>query len=208
MWAGGDVLADVVGADRQLAVSAVDQDGELDGLGPAEVDECVHRRADRAARVEDVVDEHDDLPVDVGDPDRGERRRLAQADVVAVEADVERAGRDVDALDLGDLLREALRQVDAAGQDPDEHDPGGALVALDDLVSDARQSPSDIARVHHRGLGREGLGQFVASPDGPGGRRARKTPAATRACRLACSSLCLPFRASQDPLLKGFGPGV
>src|SRR5437870_12435207 len=44
---GGDVLADVVGADRELAVAAVDQHRELDRLRPAEVDERVHRRADR-----------------------------------------------------------------------------------------------------------------------------------------------------------------
>ncbi len=56
---GGQVLADVVGADRQLAVAAVDEHGELDALGPAVVEERLDRGADRAAGVEDVVDEHD-----------------------------------------------------------------------------------------------------------------------------------------------------
>ena len=34
----GDVLADVVGADRQLAVAAIDEDREADRPGPSEVD--------------------------------------------------------------------------------------------------------------------------------------------------------------------------
>src|SRR5215471_17832612 len=54
---GGQVLADVVGSDRQLAVAAVGEDGELDARGPSEVEERVDRRADRAAGVEHVVDE-------------------------------------------------------------------------------------------------------------------------------------------------------
>ena len=53
------VLADVVGPDRQLAVAAVDEDRELHARRPAVVEERVDRRADRAARVEDVVDEDD-----------------------------------------------------------------------------------------------------------------------------------------------------
>src|SRR4030095_15670336 len=41
------VLADVVGADGQLAVPAVDQDGELDHLGASEIDQGVERGPDR-----------------------------------------------------------------------------------------------------------------------------------------------------------------
>src|SRR4051812_46519265 len=54
---GRKVLADVVRPDRQLAVAAVDQDGQLDPLRPAVVEERLDRGADRAPRVEDVVDE-------------------------------------------------------------------------------------------------------------------------------------------------------
>ena len=52
------VLADVVGPDRQLAMAAVDEDGELDTRRPAVLEERLDRGANRAARVEDVVDEH------------------------------------------------------------------------------------------------------------------------------------------------------
>ena len=56
---GGHVLSDVVGAERQLAVTAVDEDRELHGARPTDVAERVQGRADRTTRVEDVVDEDD-----------------------------------------------------------------------------------------------------------------------------------------------------
>src|SRR6059058_1256951 len=61
---GREVLADIVGPDRQLAVAAVDEDGELDPVGPAVVEERLDRGADRPAGVEDVIDEHDGLPLE------------------------------------------------------------------------------------------------------------------------------------------------
>ena len=59
--AGGQVLADEVGADRQLPVAAVDEDRELHRAGTAELGERVHRGAHGAAGEEHVVDEHDHL---------------------------------------------------------------------------------------------------------------------------------------------------
>ena len=47
---GGNVLADVVRADRQLAVASVDEDGELYPRRPAVLEQRVDRSADRAAR--------------------------------------------------------------------------------------------------------------------------------------------------------------
>ena len=63
----GDVdrLADDVGVDRQLAAAAIHEDRERDARGPAEVRELVERRANRAARVEHIVDDHDALAVEV-----------------------------------------------------------------------------------------------------------------------------------------------
>ena len=93
---GRHVLAHEVGADRQLAVPAVDQDGELHAAGPAEVAQRVQRRAHRAAGEEDVVDEDDQPAVDAGVGQlRGlQRPDAAQPEVVAVEGDVD--GADVD----------------------------------------------------------------------------------------------------------------
>ena len=60
LLAGGrQVLADVVGADRQLAVAAVAEHRELDPLRAAVVEEGVDRGAHGAAGEEDVVDEDD-----------------------------------------------------------------------------------------------------------------------------------------------------
>src|ERR1700686_780872 len=61
---GGDVLAHIVGPDRELSMSAVDEDRQLDGLRAAEVHQCVHRRARRPAVMDDVVHEDHDLAVD------------------------------------------------------------------------------------------------------------------------------------------------
>ena len=47
---GRQVLADVVGADRQLAVAAVDEHRELHGPGPAELEQRVERGAARCGR--------------------------------------------------------------------------------------------------------------------------------------------------------------
>src|SRR5204862_3052638 len=55
---GGQVLADVVGPDRQLAVAAVGEHCELHPVGPAVGEERLDRGANRAAGVEDVVHEH------------------------------------------------------------------------------------------------------------------------------------------------------
>src|SRR5919199_6587184 len=58
---GRKVLADVVGTDRELAVTAVDEHRQLDALGAAVVEQRLDRRPDRSAGVEDVVDEDDRL---------------------------------------------------------------------------------------------------------------------------------------------------
>src|SRR5207247_7676321 len=60
---GGHVLAHVVGADRQLAMAAVDEDRQLNRPRPPEIEQPVHRRARGASAVDDVVCEHDQLAV-------------------------------------------------------------------------------------------------------------------------------------------------
>src|SRR5918999_5728490 len=119
---GRQVLADVIGTDGKLSVAAVGQASELDTPRAPVVEERLDRRADRAARVEDVVDEHARHPlerkVEARRADDRLRllRRLAAADldVVAVEGDVERAARDLLAAELVDEPAQALRERDAA----------------------------------------------------------------------------------------------
>src|SRR5215212_147089 len=92
---GRQVPADVVGTNRKLAMTAVGEAGELDARRPAVVEESVDRGPDRAARVEDIVDEDDGSPLEPKvEPRRahdrlGVPRRLAGAnlDVVSIERD-------------------------------------------------------------------------------------------------------------------------
>src|SRR5919198_2116408 len=101
----GDVLAHVVGADRQLTVAAVDEHRKLDRARPAELQEGVQRRARRAAVVEDVVDEHDRAPGH--GRDLGLRLPSAVRPVVAMARHVEAADGDRYALELAQLGRQA-----------------------------------------------------------------------------------------------------
>ena len=73
---GGQVLADVIGADRQLAMAAVGDDCELDAVGAAVVEERLDRGSDRAAGVEDVVDEDARAPLE-REVERGSSGRAA-----------------------------------------------------------------------------------------------------------------------------------
>ena len=61
---GGQVLADVLRADRQLAMAAVDENRELDPGRAAVVEQGIDRRSDRAPREQDVVHDDHGPPVD------------------------------------------------------------------------------------------------------------------------------------------------
>src|SRR4051812_32608546 len=102
------VLADMVGADGELPVATVDEDGETDRLRPAEVDERVHRGPDRPAGVENVVDEDDRRAVQIEGQVRALHDRLLRNErqVVAVERDVEGADGDRRRLVLADRGRD------------------------------------------------------------------------------------------------------
>ena len=131
---------------------AVDQDGELDRLRAAEVDQRVHRGAGRPAGEEHVVDEEDtpalDGEGDVGALDAG--RLQAAVEVVAVERDVDDPERHQrTALDLLQRAAQPLREVHAARADADEDQTLGVTVALDHLVRDPRERPLDRLAVHH-----------------------------------------------------------
>src|SRR5262245_56444748 len=155
---GGQVLADVVRADRQLAVAAVGEHGQLDALGPAVAEERVDRRADRSARVEDVVDEHARHPLEREVERRRADERLRvpgrlaapDVDVVAVEGDVELAERDLGPAQLVDAPAEPLGERHSACVDADERDPREVGVPLDDLVRDPRQRLPDRIGVEDR----------------------------------------------------------
>src|SRR5205823_11501012 len=126
----GEVLADVVGADRQLAVAAVGEHRELHAGGATVVEQRLDRGADRAPRVENVVDEHARHPVErevelrVPDERLGVLGRLSPADVnvVTVEGDVKLAERDFAPGEVGNAPAQAVRERDAARVDADKRE--------------------------------------------------------------------------------------
>ena len=148
--AGGEVLAHEVGPDGQLPVAAVDEDRELDRPGATELGERVHGGAHGAAGVEHVVDEHHDPAGDVdGDLGGAGGRDRPEADVVAVEGDVEGADGDVEVLELRDGVGEAAGDGQTPGVETHEHDVVGATVALHDLVGDPGLRAAEVAGVEH-----------------------------------------------------------
>ena len=155
------VLADVVGPDRQLAVAAVGEHGELDARRAAVLEQRVDRGADRAAGVEDVVDEDHraalelEVELRVAHDRLRAARRLPAADVhvVAVEGDVELAEVELEAGALLDQAPQAMGERHAARVDADERDGVELLVALDDLVRDPRECARDRVAVEQEPAG-------------------------------------------------------
>ncbi|CDN45049.1 hypothetical protein BN871_GH_00050 [Paenibacillus sp. P22] len=152
---GWHVLAYIIGTDRQLPVSAVHEHGKLDRLRPALIHQGVHRRADRASGVQDVIEQDDTLVVDqkrvAGSVCRREADRLSlDAPVIPVSRNVELAASNRRAFDFADLFGDPARQVDAAGADADQHAVLDALVLFDDFVGNPGESTAD-GRVVHDG---------------------------------------------------------
>src|SRR3989440_1961079 len=147
------VLADVIGADRQLPMAAVDEHRELDRARPAKVHHRVHRGARCPAVVDHVIDQDHHLAVDLWHL----AHRLAtigrpKVKVVAMQRHVETAERDVALFHPRQDGGQALGQDVAFAHDADDHDVIDTSVALDDLVRDAMQRPADLVGVHHRCL--------------------------------------------------------
>src|SRR5690606_30475361 len=98
---GGDVLADIVSADRQLAVASVDHDRQLYHRRATEVTQGVQGSPRRPSPEQHVVDENHPAAVDTTGRQlrRAERPGRLRTQVVAVEGDVEYADRYVDLLE-------------------------------------------------------------------------------------------------------------
>src|SRR5690348_13439811 len=130
----------------------------------AEVHQLVNGRASRAAMVDDVVDQHDDLAVDVG-----QAALLAvtvarpEVQVVAMPGDVEPAPRHGRGLELGQRRREPAGEDVALAHDADEDDVLDAAVALHDLVRHARERAPDPVGVHHGGLEGDAHGNILVT---------------------------------------------
>ena len=164
----GDVLADEVGADRHLAVAAVDEHGDLDRARPAEPAEHVERDPHRASGREDVVDEHDDARrrsrtrTSVSGPSMRSRGSSTSS---RYGGDVDRADRHDAPRQLLDLLRDAMRELDAARAHAHEHQALDGAIALEDLVRETRDGSRDGAAIEEDRRRSVTIGTRKSPPD-------------------------------------------
>src|ERR1035437_1792167 len=92
---GGDVLADEIRFDRQIAVTAVNQHGQLNAAGSAEVIQRVHGGPDGPPAEQHIIDQHNGLPGHVEWNDRRlDVRCGTPGKVVPVHADIQTASWD------------------------------------------------------------------------------------------------------------------
>ena len=140
-------------------MTAVHQDGQLDGPGAADGAQGVEGGADGAPGVEDVVHQDHDATVDASLGDvRGARDADGVASqVVAVHGDVKGSLRDcVDGVRHrtggvgllgrggGEGVHEAVGQGYSPAGDTQHHEVPRPVVALEDLVGDSDQGPLDL----------------------------------------------------------------
>ena len=94
--AAGDIFADIIGADGQFPVAAVDQNDQLDGLRASEVDDTIHRGADAASGIEHIVHQDDGFADDAERHFRAGyfRRGIVIRNIVTVGHDVQRPDGD------------------------------------------------------------------------------------------------------------------
>src|SRR5439155_4757538 len=147
---GWQILSDVIGANRKLAMAAINQRSELDtGWPPKRVDR-VHGRTNGAASVENVIDNDDSASFQR----HWKLRRThnwqfrARSDIVAVHRHVDHARLEVDLFDLVDKTGDALRNLHAARGNSCEHDFFKLRVPLDDFVRNPPKRPTNCLRVH------------------------------------------------------------
>jgi len=157
---GRNVLPGVIGADRQLAMSAVDQNRKLNLARPAEIHQTVECGADCPAREQNVVHQHDSAAVD-GKRNTGLLEDGLWADggqIIPIEGDIERSDRRLAAGDRLDPRLQPKRQRHAARTNSDQCEVVEIAVSLDDLVGDAGNGAADLLRIendHASGLSHE-----------------------------------------------------
>ncbi len=143
----GQVLSHVVRTNGELSVAAVDQHGEPYGARPAQVENGIERRANRASGIEDVIDKHNDAPVNVDGNGRGlEPPGPPKGDIVPVEADVQSPRGKVGAFERGDRGGNPLGERRAARSYADQHEVVCPPVRFDYLVRHAHEGAPDVVR--------------------------------------------------------------
>ncbi len=151
---GGEVLADVVRADGQFPVAAVDQHRKADDARAAEVDDRVEGGPDGPAGVQDVVNQHHNLVVDAGAGKLGGVRRAhgLVREVVAEHGHIQLAddrGGVHGGIGGGNFGGEPDGEGVAPARDAQQDQVLGALVGLKDLMGDTSECTVDVRLVEY-----------------------------------------------------------
>jgi hypothetical protein len=129
-----DLHADNIGLNRKLTVATVDQHGQADSRGPAQVADGVQCGSDGSACEEDVVDEHEipsvDVERDLGPVEDGPAVNLAE--IIAIQGDIDGTNQDP-ANERFEDFREPNRKRVSSGANADELEWGVRLASASDL---------------------------------------------------------------------------
>jgi dihydroorotate dehydrogenase len=134
-----------------MLAAAVDEDGELDFFGAAEIHQLVERGPDGAAGVEHVVDEDDYFAFDIFAQLGSVHDRICPdgREVVAIERDVDDAVNRANAFESLNFVDDPFGKRNAAPPDADYVELDRTVVFLDYLRSQPRNGPFNAGAVHY-----------------------------------------------------------
>ncbi len=120
----GQVLADEIRTDRQLAVATVDEHREAYRARATVGGQRVEGGPDRAARVQHVVDEHDRRTIDPGGREAGRARRAGRIrpQIVAVHRHVEGSDRGTPGCESLEHGGDPLGEQHTTSRDAQKHE--------------------------------------------------------------------------------------
>jgi hypothetical protein len=163
--AGLHAAADVLCFDGHFAMAALDKNAERDAPGAPEVEKAVHGGADRAAGIEDVVNQ-DKIHIIHAEGNVGRLQHGVGGDlgkVVAIESDVESTYGNVNAVDAAHGARDALGKGHAAAADTDERKVFGTARFLHDFVGQALKSAVNFGGGHQLRFFEDTHGRVIVS---------------------------------------------
>jgi dihydroorotate dehydrogenase len=149
-------LSHKIRLDRQFPMlpTAVNQDRKLNLTRATEIHQLVECSADRAARVEDVIDKNNylvfDVIVELGSID--DRVRTYGREVVAIEGDIDDPVLRALPFERFDLVDDPFGERHTSTTDPDYIKIFCTLIVFNDLGCESRQGTLHTRAVHYAGL--------------------------------------------------------
>jgi dihydroorotate dehydrogenase electron transfer subunit len=129
------VFSHIIGLDGQFSISPVDQYGELDSFGTAEIHDAVQSGANGSAGIQHIIDQDKNKIVDI-EIDQGFAQRGPVADrrqVVPVQRHIQNADRHRPLKNGLDFVAQALSQVHSPAPDADDRKLGLGSQFLNNL---------------------------------------------------------------------------